>query len=200
MMFKKYIHALEWIQNYKIAELRGDLTAGLIVAIMLIPQGMAYAMLAGLPPVIGLYASTVPLIIYALFGTSRQLAVGPVAMVSLLVLSGVSTIAVPGTGEYFSLVLLLMLMIGLIQLLMGIFRIGFLVNFISHGVISGFTTAAAIMIGLSQLSHLLGISLESEHALMKVGEAVSRVSEIHLETFVIGLGGILTLIAVKKYT
>nr|AFV25784.1 sulfate transporter [Alkalihalobacillus alcalophilus ATCC 27647 = CGMCC 1.3604] len=199
-MFKKLIPALEWMPNYKRSDLSGDMSAGLIVAIMLIPQGMAYAMLAGLPPVIGLYASTIPLLIYALFGTSRQLAVGPVAMVSLLVLAGVSTIAEPGTDEYISLVLLLMLMIGMIQFLMGVLRLGFLVNFLSHAVISGFTSAAAIIIGLSQLKHLLGVKLDADKDVFKIlFESISRVSEINPITLTIGLVSILILIGLRKF-
>lgn len=199
-MFKKFIPALEWIPNYKSSDLSGDLSAGLIVAIMLIPQGMAYAMLAGLPPVIGLYASTIPLLIYALFGTSRQLAVGPVAMVSLLVLTGVSTLAEPGTEEYIAFVLLLMLMIGLIQFLMGVLRLGFLVNFLSHAVISAFTSAAAIIIGLSQLKHLLGVKLEAGKDVFKlIFEAITRISEINTITLSIGLVSILILIFMKKF-
>ncbi len=168
---------------------------------MLIPQGMAYAMLAGLDPVIGLYASTIPLIIYALFGTSRQLAVGPVAMVSLLVLSGVSTLAEPGSSEYVSLVLLLMLMVGLIQLLLGVLKLGFLVNFLSHAVISGFTSAAAIIIGLSQLKDLTGVTYESgkSEVFLLIGEAVKRISEINPITITIGIGSIVLLILFKKY-
>ncbi|MFP8784160.1 SulP family inorganic anion transporter [Planococcus plakortidis] len=199
-MLKKWIPAIEWLGSYKKSDLSGDLNAGLIVAIMLIPQGMAYAMLAGLPPVIGLYASTVPLIIYALFGTSRQLAVGPVAMVSLLVLSGVSLLAEPGTDEYISLVLLLMLMIGVIQLLLGVFKLGFIVNFLSHAVISGFTSAAAIIIGLSQLKHLIGVSLEADkNVFLIVGETIRRAGEINPATLAIGLGSIILLILMKKY-
>lgn len=199
-MLKNWIPALDWLRNYKKSDLSGDMSAGLIVAIMLIPQGMAYAMLAGLPPVIGLYASTIPILIYALFGTSRQLAVGPVAMVSLLVLAGVSTLADPGSDEYISLVLLLMLMIGVIQLLMGVLRLGFLVNFLSHAVISGFTSAAAIIIGLSQLKHLLGVSLEADKDIFKIlFESISRISEVNPITFAIGLASILILISVKKY-
>ena len=126
---------------------------------MLIPQGMAYAMIAGLPPVYGLYASTIPLILYALLGTSRQLAVGPVAMVSLLTAAGVATLAEPGSDTYIALAIALALMVGIIQFLLGAFRLGFLVNFLSHPVVSGFTSAAALIIGFSQLKHLLGISL-----------------------------------------
>ncbi|MGM0896304.1 MAG: SulP family inorganic anion transporter [Bacillota bacterium] len=199
-MLKKWIPALDWMGSYKKSDLSGDLNAGLIVAIMLIPQGMAYAMLAGLPPVIGLYASTIPLIIYALFGTSRQLAVGPVAMVSLLVLSGVSLLAEPGTDEYISLVLLLMLMIGVIQFLLGVFKLGFIVNFLSHAVISGFTSAAAIIIGLSQLKHLIGVSLEAEkNVFLILAETFRRVAEINPATLAIGIGSIILLIIMKKY-
>ena len=199
-MLKKWIPALEWMGSYKKSDLSGDMNAGLIVAIMLIPQGMAYAMLAGLPPVIGLYASTIPLIIYALFGTSRQLAVGPVAMVSLLVLAGVSMLAEPGTDEYISLVLLLMLMIGVIQFLLGVFKLGFIVNFLSHAVISGFTSAAAIIIGLSQLKQLIGVSLEADKNIFLIlSETVRRAAEINPVTLAIGLGSILLLIAMKKY-
>lgn len=199
-VLKKWIPAIEWMGSYKKSDLSGDINAGLIVAIMLIPQGMAYAMLAGLPPVIGLYASTIPLIIYALFGTSRQLAVGPVAMVSLLVLSGVSLLAEPGTDEYISLVLLLMLMIGVIQLLLGVFKLGFIVNFLSHAVISGFTSAAAIIIGLSQLKQLIGVSLEADkNVFLILAETVRRAAEINPVTLAIGLGSIAMLIVMKKY-
>ncbi|MCM3715891.1 solute carrier family 26 protein [Alkalihalobacillus oceani] len=198
-MFKKFIPALEWIPNYQRTDLRGDMSAGLIVAVMLIPQGMAYAMLAGLPPVIGLYASTIPIIVYALFGTSRQLAVGPVAMDSLLVLAGVSVLAEPGTAEYISLTLLLMLMVGLILFLMGLFRLGFLVNFLSNAVISGFTSAAAITIGLSQLKHLIGVNiLADQNVFTIVWEAIVRVVEINIVTLAIGLISIFFLIGLKR--
>src|SRR5690606_7980847 len=108
--------AYEWLRGYRRSGLSGDLSAGVTVAVMLVPQGMAYAMLAGLPPVVGLYASTVPLIVYALVGTSRQLAVGPVAIVSLLTLSGISVLAAPGSGEFVALAALLALLTGVIQL------------------------------------------------------------------------------------
>lgn len=200
-LWKKLVPAFDWLPNYNRSDFSGDLSAGLIVAIMLIPQGMAYAMLAGLDPVIGLYASTIPLIIYALFGTSRQLAVGPVAMVSLLVLSGVSTLAEPGSSEYVSLVLLLMLMVGLIQLLLGVLKLGFLVNFLSHAVISGFTSAAAIIIGLSQLKDLTGVTYESgkSEVFLLILESVKRISEINPITLTIGIGSIVLLILFKKY-
>ncbi|WP_217585841.1 SulP family inorganic anion transporter [Lentibacillus saliphilus] len=200
MFLKRFIPALDWIPNYKRTDLKGDLSAGLIVAIMLIPQGMAYAMLAGLSPVIGLYASTIPLIIYALFGTSRQLAVGPVAMVSLLVFTGVTALAEPGTSEYLTLVLLLMLMVGVIQFLLGVLRLGFLVNFLSHAVISAFTSAAALIIGFSQLKDLTGVQYESGNKIFSlIIEAVAKVSEINVVTLAIGVGSIVLLVVFKKF-
>jgi SulP family sulfate permease len=150
---------LNWLWHYRRDDLTGDIMAGVIVAIMLVPQGMAYALLAGLPPEVGLYASIVPLAIYGLLGSSRVLAVGPTAVVSLLVISGVSQFAAQGTGEYLALALLLALLIGIMQVLMGLFRVGFLVNFLSHPVLSGFTSAAAIVIGVSQIKHVLGIAV-----------------------------------------
>lgn len=175
---RRALPILEWLPNYNKTDLGGDFSAGLVVAIMLIPQGMAYGMLAGLPPVVGLYASTIPLIVYALFGTSRQLGVGPIAVVSLLVFSGVSPLAKAGTGEYTSLVILLTLMVGIIQFAMGALRLGFMVNFLSHAVISGFTSASAIVIGFSQLKHLVGIPLQSENVLMILWEITKRIGEI----------------------
>ncbi|WP_368505987.1 SulP family inorganic anion transporter [Alkalihalophilus sp. As8PL] len=199
-MLKKLFPGLEWMLTYQKHDLRGDLSAGLIVAIMLIPQGMAYAMLAGLPPVIGLYASTIPLLIYALFGSSRQLAVGPVAMVSLLVLTGVQGLAEPGSSEYISLVLLLALMVGVIQLSLGLLRLGFITDFISHAVISGFTSAAAIVIGFSQLKHLLGISLPStENVFELLLEASRQIGSINLYSFFIGITSIAILVLLKKF-
>jgi SulP family sulfate permease len=181
------VPAFEWLRNYKRNDIRGDLSAGAIVAVMLVPQGMAYAMLAGLPPVMGLYASTLPLIAYALFGSSRQLAVGPVAMMSLLVFAGVSPLAEPGSEEYIHLVLMLSLMVGAIQFAMGLFRLGFFINFFSHAVISGFTSAAAIVICLSQLSHLLGIRLSVQHSIVPLlAEALQRVGETNLIALTIG--------------
>jgi sulfate permease, SulP family len=196
-VLKKFIPAFGWLKNYQKQDLKGDFSAGLIVAIMLIPQGMAYAMLAGLPPVIGLYASTIPLIIYALFGSSRQLAVGPVAMVSLLVFTGVSALAEPGTEEFVSLALLLALMVGVIQLAMGIFRLGFLVNFLSHAVISGFTSAAALIIGLSQLKHLMGINIPRGSVFSTLSEAAINITETNLITLLIGAGSIGILLFFK---
>jgi sulfate permease, SulP family len=197
---RKAVPALGWLRDYRRSDLSGDLSAGFTVAVMLIPQGMAYAMLAGLPPVVGLYASTIPLIVYALFGTSRQLAVGPVAIVSLLTLSGVSALAEPGSGEFVALAVVLALLSGVIQLVLGILRAGFVVNFLSHAVISGFTSAAAIVIGLSQLRPLLGIDMPAGHSVFALlHEVLRRLGEANPYTVAIGLGSIAALLAVRKW-
>lgn len=199
MNLRSYLPALEWTKHYKRQYLKGDLSAGLTVGVMLIPQGMAYAMIAGLPPIYGLYASTIPLIIYALFGTSRQLAVGPVAMVSLLTAAGIGNIAEGGTETYIALAILLAFMVGSIQFLLGAFRLGFLVNFLSHPVISGFTSAAALIIGLSQLKHLLGVDIPRTHHVHEIIlNAIEKASEVHLASLGVGLAGILLILLARK--
>ncbi|MDH5369808.1 MAG: solute carrier family 26 protein [Gammaproteobacteria bacterium] len=195
----KFIPALSWMSNYKKENLKGDLTAGLTVGVMLVPQGMAYAMLAGLPPIIGLYASVVPVLIYALLGTSNQLAVGPVAIVSLMTAAGVGTLANGSVEAYIVYAVLLSLMVGGMQLFMGLGRFGFLVNFLSHPVISGFTSAAALIIGLSQLKHLLGVDISRSHHIHEIlYNAWLQISDVHLATLIIGIASIVTLLFVKK--
>lgn len=158
---------------------------------MLIPQGMAYALIAGLPPVYGLYASVVPQIIYAIFGTSRQLSVAPVAMDSLLVATGVSVLAAEGTDAYITFAILLALFMGVAQFTLGLIRMGFITNLLSKPVISGFTSAAALIIGLNQLKHLLGIDVVRGHEIHKVlASAFEKIGEVHWLTLIIGLSGI----------
>lgn len=199
MQIKNILPVLDWLPNYKKQELRGDLFAGLTVGVMLIPQGMAYAMIAGLPPIYGLYASFIPQIIYAFFGTSRQLSVAPVAMISLLIGAGVSQLAEVGSAEYISLAILLALMVGALQLLFGLFRMGFLVNFLSQPVISGYTSAAAIIIGLSQLKHMLGVNMPSSNLIHEIiGATTTHISGTHLITLVIGLLSIFLIVLIKK--
>lgn len=156
----RFLPIFEWLPRYERDDIAGDLMAGAVVAIMLVPQSMAYAMLAGLPLQVGLYASILPLLLYALLGSSRFLAVGPVAMVSLITASVLAPLATAGTASYVNLALVLALLVGLLQVVMGIARLGFLVNFLSHPVMSGFTSAAALVIGFGQAKHLLGIALE----------------------------------------
>lgn len=189
----------EWLPNYKKSNLSGDLSAGITVGIMLIPQGMAYAMLAGLDPIIGLYSVTVPLILYALFGTSRQLAVGPVAMVSLLTAAGIGALNPDTPDDYLMYALTLAFLVGLIQFGMGLFKFGFIVNFLSHPVINGFTSAAAIIIGLSQIKHLFKIDLpRSEHVHEIIIALFKNISGVHWATFGIGLAGIIIIKFGKK--
>jgi len=199
-LLQKYMPILGWLPKYSGDQARKDLTAGLTVGAMLVPQGMAYAMIAGLPAIYGLYASIVPLIIYAIFGTSRQLAVGPVAMVSLLTAAGVGSIATEGTGQYIQLAIMAAVMVGLFQFLMGVFRLGFVVQFLSHPVISGFTSAAALIIGLSQLKHLLGVDLErSKNIFVILWGAVSNIQNVEPITLLIGLGSILLILGLRKW-
>ena len=164
-MLRSFFPILNWLPNYKKTHFSGDLFAGLTVGVMLIPQGMAYAMLAGLPPIFGLYAAFVPQIIYAFTGTSRQLAVGPVAMDSLLVAAGLGALAISKIEDYIIMAVFLAFFMGAIQLLLGILRMGFLVQLLSKPVINGFTSAAAIIIGMSQFKHLLGIQVPSNNQL-----------------------------------
>ncbi|MFL1896749.1 SulP family inorganic anion transporter [Aquimarina sp. 2-A2] len=198
-MLKKYLPILQWLPKYQKEYLSGDLAAGITVGIMLIPQGMAYAMIAGLPPVFGLYASLIPQIIYALLGTSRQLAVGPVAMDSLLVASGLGALAISGIDQYIAMAIFLALFMGIIQLALGLFRMGFLVNFLSKPVISGFTSAAAIIIGLSQLKHLLGTSIErSNQVHLVILNAIDTIDQTNLYTVGIGIAAIILIKGLQK--
>lgn len=195
---KKFLPVLSWFPHYKRSDLKGDISAGLTVGVMLIPQGMAYAMIAGLPPIYGLYASTVPLIIYALLGTSRQLAVGPVAMVSLLTATGVAMLASGNTALYISLAIMLAFLVGIIQFLLGVFKLGFLVNFLSHPVISGFTSAAALIIGLNQLKHLMGVNLPKGKVHEIILAAIQNIPAANLYAVGIGVAGILVIKLVPK--
>lgn len=201
MNIKKFIPILEWLPNYQKSWFKDDFGAGLTVGIMLIPQGIAYAMIAGLPPIYGLYTAMIPQIIYAIFGTSRQLAVGPVAMDSLIVASGVATLAEVGTEHFIEFAILLAFIMGVLQVLFGMFKLGFLVNFLSRPVISGFTSAAALIIALSQLKNLLGVNLQKGNKIHELLiEVYKHISEINWVTFAIGIISILILVFFKKLT
>ena len=197
----QFIPILQWLPNYRKTNLSGDLSAGLTVGIMLIPQGMAYAMLAGLPPVFGLYASLIPQVIYALLGTSRQLSVAPVAMDSLLVAAGLGALSLSGVEEYTSMAIFLALFMGSIQFLLGIVKMGFLVNFLSKPVISGFTSAAALIIGLSQLKHLLGAPIENSNQIhILLGNTFEVLDQINGYAIILGVAAILIIKAIKKWS
>jgi SulP family sulfate permease len=178
---------LEWGRGYGGVTLTNDLVAAAIVTIMLIPQSLAYAMLAGLPPEIGLYASILPIIAYALFGTSRALAVGPVAVISLMTLTAASAVAAPGSAEFIAATLVLALLSGLILIVMGVLRLGFLANLLSHPVVSGFITASGIIIATSQLKSLLGIKASGEALPELVTTLIENAKDTNPYTLAIGV-------------
>ena len=196
---KKIFPILNWILKYKPEYFKDDLLAGITVAILLIPQGMAYALIAGLPPVYGLYAALTPQIVYTIMGTSRQLAVGPVAMDSLLVAAGLGTLSIVGTADYIQMAILLSLMVGIIHLILGIFKMGFFVSFLSKPVISGFTSGAALIISLSQVKYLTGIPIAQNNKLQDFIFLILK-SEIpiHVTTLILGLSCIFFLLFIKK--
>lgn len=197
---RRYFPILEWIQDYNKTLFKGDLSAGITVAIMLIPQGIAYAMIAGLPPVYGLYAAIFPQLIYALMGSSRQLAVGPVAMDSLLVATALNTMTIIDTNHYISLAIFLALLMGLIQIFLGLMKFGFLVNFLSKPVINGFTSAAATIIGLSQLNLMLGIEIPSNNLLHKIIQSLWNTdTKVHLFTVFITTVSVISIFAINRF-
>ncbi|MBI1625331.1 sulfate permease [Comamonas sp. EJ-4] len=177
---------LQWGRAYNREALVSDSVAALIVTIMLIPQSLAYAMLAGLPPEVGLYASVAPLLLYAVFGTSRVLAVGPVAVVSLMTAAAIGQHAPAGTPEYWAVAITLAFLSGLLLLSMGLLRLGFLANFLSHPVISGFISASGILIAASQLKTLMGVSAEGHNFLDLSLSLMSQLGQVHVLTLAIG--------------
>jgi SulP family sulfate permease len=183
----------------QVSVVRGDLVAGITGALVLVPKAMAYAQLSGLPLYFGLYTAFVPAIIGALWGSSRQLATGPVAIVSLMTAAAVTPFAIPFSDDYIGLAMLLTLLVGAIQLLLGVVRLGSIVNFVSHPVILGFMNAAAIIIGLSQLDLLLGIPKgRSDHFLYDIWEMLTYLPETHLPTLAMSIFALLLMIGLKK--
>ncbi len=182
----QYLPILNWGRRYTRSALSNDLMAALIVTIMLIPQSLAYALLAGLPAEAGLYASIVPILLYTVFGTSRALAVGPVAVVSLMTAAALSNIVEQGTMGYALAALSLAGLSGVMLLAMGLFRLGFIANFLSHPVIAGFITASGIIIAASQLKHILGIEAHGHNLFDLVISLFSHLSQINWITALIG--------------
>ncbi|MEW5420666.1 SulP family inorganic anion transporter [Amorphus sp. 3PC139-8] len=183
----RYIPVLDWGRSYDRNTLSNDLIAALIVTIMLIPQSLAYALLAGLPPEAGIYASIVPILLYAVFGTSRALAVGPVAVVSLMTATAIGQVAQQGTAGYAVAALTLALLSGGFLLFLGIFRLGILANFLSHPVIAGFITASGILIATSQLRHILGVSAGGFTLFEMVDSLVTHLGTLNWITLIIGV-------------
>ena len=183
----QYLPILDWGRRYDRGQFTGDLVAAVIVTIMLIPQSLAYALLAGMPPEAGIYASIAPIVLYAIFGTSRALAVGPVAVVSLMTAAAVGNIAEAGTAGYVTAALTLAFLSGAMLLALGLFRLGFLANFLSHPVIAGFITASGILIAASQLRHILGVEGEG-HTLVEILASLwAHLGEVNPITLLLGV-------------
>lgn len=196
---ERLVPAYGWLRAYRREDLSRDLTAAVVITAMLVPQGMAYALLAGLPASYGLYASTVPAIVYALFGTSRHMPVGPPALMALLTFSSVSALAEPGTPRYISLALLLALMVGLLQFAIGVLRMGFVANFISHPVLRGFIYASAVVISLSQVEHFLGVPVSGQHSTIGIVlEHARSLDEANPWTLAVGLCSLAALLGLGR--
>ncbi len=197
-MLRRYLPILTWLPHYNRRLATADVLAGVIVTIMVIPQSLAYAVLAGLPAVVGLYASLLPAIAYALLGTSRTLAVGPVAIIALMTGAALSGVAAPGSAEYLHAALILSLLSGVILLLMGLLRMGFVANFLSHPVIAGFLTASGVLIAASQVGHLAGLDLAARDLLPRLAELITALPGLHLPTLAIGLGTLAFLLLLRQ--
>ena len=193
----RYLPILEWSRQYNRTSLTNDMMAAVIVTIMLVPQSLAYALLAGLPPEAGIYASIVPIVLYAIFGSSRVLAVGPVAVVSLLTASAVGQVAETGTAGYAIAALTLAALSGGFLVLLGLLRLGFLANFLSHPVIAGFITASGILIAMSQLKHILGVSAHGHTLPEMVQSLAEHLDQSNLITLGIGVSAIVFLFWVR---
>lgn len=194
----RFMPILAWGRSYNRQMLVSDGVAAGIVTIMLIPQSLAYAMLAGLPPEVGLYASILPILAYAIFGTSRTLAVGPVAVISLMTLAAAGTVAPPGTPEFIAAALVLALLSGLILVLMGVLKLGFMANLLSHPVVSGFITASGIIIATGQAKSILGIRASGEAMPELLATLAGNLGATNLPTLVVGLASLAFLFWVRK--
>lgn len=195
----RFLPFLRWFP-LRAVNIKADFLAGLTITLVLVPQSMAYAQLAGLPAYYGLYAAFLPGIIAAMWGSSAQLATGPVAVVSLLTASALAPLAAAGSSQFIALAILMALIVGLIQLTLGIFKLGVVVNFLSHPVIVGFTNAAAIIISLSQLNKLLGVSMgRSEHFIQDIWGVVQQMGDTHIPTLVMGISAFAIMWGLKKF-
>lgn len=199
MSLKAHIPILDWGRRYDRQALGSDVVAAIIVTIMLIPQSLAYALLAGLPPEVGLYASILPLIAYAIFGTSTALAVGPVAVVSLMTATAVGRIAATGTADYASAAIVLAALSGVMLVVMGLLRLGFIANFLSHPVISGFITASGIIIATSQVGGLLGIRTEGHAMPDLIASIIENIAGVNWYTMAVGGTALVLLFSIRRF-
>ena len=188
------VPALDWARAYNRGALAADLTAAVIVTVMLVPQSLAYAMLAGLPAEVGLYASIMPLILYAFLGTSKTLSVGPVAVVSLMTAVALGNVAQQGTADYLTAAIVLALLSGALLTAMGLLKLGFLANFLSLPVVSGFISASGILIAVSQLKHVLGVSAYGETVTTMAASLFASVPQTSFPTLVLGCLSIMVLL------
>ncbi len=199
-LIHRFFPFLTWFKGYRIATFQSDALSGITVAVVLIPQAMAYAMLAGMPPVYGLYAAAVTPLIGALWGSLRQLATGPIAIMSLLVLTTLTPLAEPGSEQFIKLAFLLAFMVGILYLLIGIFRLGLVMFFISHSAVKGFTAAAALIIIATQLPHFLGLSVSRhEYILPRLLEIVKGLPALNIPTTAVGILAIGIIFGVQKF-
>jgi SulP family sulfate permease len=200
ILLQRLFPFLSWLKSYQVSFLHRDALAGLTVAVVLIPQAMAYAMLAGMPPVYGLYAAAITPFIAALWGSLSQLATGPIAIMSLLVLTTLSPIAEPGSAQFVQLAFLLAFLVGILYLGVGFFRLGELMSFISHSAVKGFTSAAALIISATQLPHLLGISVSRhEFIFPMIVDIGKNLFNLHIFTFVVGAAAFGIIHGIKKF-
>ncbi|TFH23305.1 MAG: sodium-independent anion transporter, partial [Bacteroidia bacterium] len=198
-ILRKYLPSLDWGSKYNRKTFSNDMIVAVIVTMMLIPQSLAYAILAGLPPEIGLYASIAPLILYAIFGSSRTLAVGPVAVGALMTAAAVNQVATQGTPEYLGAAIALAMVSGLFLLLIGFLKLGFLANFLSHPVIAGFITASGIQIAAGQLGPVLGVSAHGESFVDVAISLWHNIGDIHIITAAVGIGSLIFLFGVRRW-
>jgi SulP family sulfate permease len=195
----RFLPFLRWLP-LRAHNLRLDFLAGITVALVLVPQSMAYAQLAGMPAYYGLYAAFLPGVIAAMWGSSAQLATGPVAVVSLLTASALAPLAASGSGQFIALAVLMALMVGMIQLALGAFKLGVVVNFLSHPVIVGFTNAAAIIIALSQLNKMFGVSMgRSDHFIQDIWGVLQQIGDTHIPTLLMGIAAFAIMWSLKKF-
>ena len=196
---ERWVPAIQWLKVYNRKDFSSDVIAGLVVSIMMIPQGLAYALLAGLPPEIGLYASVLPIIAYALLGSSRALSVGPAALLAIMTASFTSQFATAGTPEYNGIAILLALISGLFLILLGVLRLGFLANLLSHPVISGFVTGSALIIAMSQVKHFFGIPASGNSLSEICISLYQHIDHINWYSLAIGLISLFSLFWLKKH-
>jgi sulfate permease, SulP family len=199
MIIERFIPALSWLRTYHRGQFSQDATAAFIVTMLLIPQSLAYAMLAGVPPEVGLYSSILPLVLYALFGTSTSLSVGPVAVASLMTATSLAAIAEQGTASYLTGAITLALLSGVMLVAMGVMKLGMITNLLSHSVISGFISASGIIIALSQLKHILGIQAHGDNVVTQLLSMLENIGQFKPMTFVIGVSVIAFLLLARRH-